>query len=452
MRKKTYFFLLFFLIICTEGFTQNYVSTYSGKINAGFNNGAINVATFNSPFGLCIDKYDNLYLADAGNNCIRKIDAITGTVSTLAGTGVAGWKDGTASVAKFNSPADLCIDDSGNVYVSDFLNQRIRKISIDGYVTTVAGTGSIGLINGDHTIAKFNYPRGICRDKSGNLYIADSWNHRIRKIDTLGIVSTYAGGGTAMGVGSTGSLKDSTDINARFFTPAGLSIDQHGNIYVADAYNHRIRKIDTTGIVTTVAGSGLSGVGKGGFMDGTIDLAILNTPTEVFADTSADELYIGDTFNNRVRKINIAAGMVSTFAGNGLASYIDSLDTLASFNYPRGVVVSNISTKKVFVNDYSNNAIRLIKQKVINTMVNYIPEYSINIFPNPSESIFTVNLVDEYFTRIEILSILGKSIKILSFNSVSTAIIDLLDLPRGTYFLIIGNSSVNFRSKKIILK
>ena len=123
MLRNSLLLILFFLLNLQSSFSQYFVSTYSGTPSGGFDNGTIDIATFNSPFGMCIDKNNNLYIADAGNNCIRKINTITGRVTTLAGTGTAGWRDGAANSARFNSPADLCIDDSGNVYISDFLNQ-----------------------------------------------------------------------------------------------------------------------------------------------------------------------------------------------------------------------------------------------------------------------------------------------------------------------------------------
>ena len=157
MFRKLFLVILFFLLKLPSIFSQYFVSTYSGSTTGGFDNGTIENATFNSPFGMCIDKNNNIYIADAGNNCIRKINTVNGTVTTLAGTGTAGWNDGAAAQAKFSSPADVCVDDSGNVFVSDFLNHRIRKISASGIVSTVAGTGTAGFANGNYLNARFSY-------------------------------------------------------------------------------------------------------------------------------------------------------------------------------------------------------------------------------------------------------------------------------------------------------
>ncbi|MCK5339239.1 MAG: hypothetical protein KAJ50_10520, partial [Bacteroidales bacterium] len=258
--------------------SQNYVSTYAGTGSPGFVNGDTSVASFNRPFGICIDPEGNLYLADAYNHCIRKI-GIDGQVSVYAGTGTAGYLDGPADEAKFNQPINIVLDEDGSMYVSDFINQRIRKISADLQVTTIAGSGTAGLQNGPASQAQFNYPRGICLDDTGNIYIGDSWNHRIRKISVDGMVSDWAGGGTVIGVQSVGDYVDASDTAARFYTPCELSIDQSNNIFVADAYNHRIRKIDPDRMVTTVAGSGDSGPDGGGFQNGASDTAQFKVPT-----------------------------------------------------------------------------------------------------------------------------------------------------------------------------
>jgi len=426
-------FLLCVLTLSSfAAFSQNVVSTYCGSGSTGFNNGAVSTATFNKPFGMCIDKLGNLYVADWGNNCIRKVNTKTGTVSTYAGTGTAGWKDGASANAQFNSPADLCVDDSGNVYVSDFLNHRIRKISSTGIVSTVAGTGTAGYINGAASVSRFNYPRGICRDKAGNLYIGDSWNHRIRKITKTGTVSSYAGGGTAFGVGSTGSLVNANDTTARFFTPSGLGIDELGNVYVADAYNHRIRKISTTQAVTTVAGNGATGVGNGGFKDGSSAVALLDTPTEVYVDTVFKKIYIGDTFNNRVRKMDITSGSVKTFAGSGAAGFVNTTDTLSTFNYTRGLVLDSSRTK-LYVIDYNNHAIRLVSPKITSGMAEISLYDDVLLFPNPSQGNFRVHSPTLKVEKIRLTDLLGNDITKTFPNNFDSYI----DLSKGTYLVII---------------
>ncbi|MBI1938687.1 MAG: hypothetical protein HYS25_11265 [Ignavibacteriales bacterium] len=346
-------------VLYSSLYAQHTVSSFAGT-DSGYVNGKLSEAKFNTAFGICIDKEGNIYAADSGNNCIRKIDA-DGIVSTFAGTGQTGNDDGTANAATFNSPTGICSDDMGNFYVADFMNHTIRKIDNEGNVTTLAGSaGNPGFADGYANQAQFNYPRGIAVDNEGNLFVGDSWNHRIRKITPDGNVTTYAGGGNQIGVDSKGSWVDGPDTTARFFTPCGAAVDNFGNVYVADALNHRIRKIDTFGNVTTIAGNGNSGWNNGSFADGANSSAILNTPTELFV-TPDQEIIFSDTFGNRVRIINID-GTVSTIAGNGTAGFHDGESSNAMFNYPRGIAM-DAAEDKIFVIDSKNFRIRLITKK-----------------------------------------------------------------------------------------
>ncbi|RJR10462.1 hypothetical protein C4588_03180 [Candidatus Parcubacteria bacterium] len=336
------FFLFFTLlsalfILHSPSFAQYSVSTYAGS-DSGFVNGTLAESKFNGSFGICIDKDGNLYIADSGNNCIRKIDT-GGIVSTFAGTSKVGSKNGDRLSSTFNSPTGICTDDNGNFYVADFLNHLIRKIDNQGSVTTLAGSGQPGFADGFANEAMFNFPRGIAIDGYGNIFVGDSWNHRIRKITPDGNVTTYAGGGTDIGPESKGGYIDGPDTTARFFTPCGVACDLYGNVYVADALNHRIRKIDSYGNVTTVAGSGQSGWNNGDFNDGDYKSAILNTPTELCV-TFDEDIIFSDTFGNRVRKLSYD-GRVITIAGDGTPGFLDGDGALSKFNYPRGIVMDN---------------------------------------------------------------------------------------------------------------
>lgn len=440
MRAKTLLFL--FLYIANGGFSQNIVSTYAGTGMAGFKNGKIDTATFRHPFGICRDKNNNLFVADAENNCIRKINTTTGMVSTYAGTGVAGWKDGDAALAQFRTPTGVCADDAGNIYVADFENQRIRKISTSGQVSTIAGSGVAGYAEGNDTAAQFNYPRSICIDYLNNLYIADSWNHRIRKITASGVVSTYAGGGSAIGVQSIGDLRDGMDTAARFYTPSGVSIDVSGNIYVADAFNHRIRKIDTNREVSVLAGTSLTGPGNGGFADAHVSYASFNTPTELFIDDVTGNLYIGDTYNNRVRIISNSN--VSTYAGNGTADYIDAVDTAAAFNYTRGVTM-DLYGGKLYVVDYNNHAIRVVTMPEATGIAETNTEAP-GIYPNPTTGIITFTSLPSAATAVEVYNTLGIKIAEPKLNANNA---DISNLPAGMYLLKLQGTSI---APKRILK
>jgi sugar lactone lactonase YvrE len=444
---KNYFTFFIWLLVIDCNFSQTLVSTYAGNGTQGFVNGDTITARFRFPFGICLDKNGNLYIADGSNHSIRKITS-AGIVSTLAGTGVAGYTDGAAASAQFNSPTGVCADDSGNVYVSDFQNHRIRKISYNGIVTTIAGNGIAGYADGASSVAQFNYPRGICRSKSGNLFVGDSWNHRIRKIDINGNVSTYAGGGTAMGVSSVGGLIDAKDTTARFYTPAGVSIDKNDNVFVADAYNHRIRRIDTARNVSTVAGSGATGVGNGGYANGPTATALLNTPTELHVDSTGSKIYIGDTFNNRVR--TVSGGTVTNLAGKGTAGYINGVDTAAQFNYVRGVV-SDPQGNIVYVVDYNNHSVRKITVPVSNVGISEAEdnEFVVSLFPNPNNGTFIItNKISGKKTDLEVHNLQGECVHRMK-NISNNEAIDLRHLEPGIYFLKIY-SGVNYATMKFI--
>jgi len=198
-------------------------------------------------YGACFDADGNMYVSDTGNNRIRKIST-DGIVTTLAGS-AEGFADGVGSAAMFNLPIGICIDAIGNLYVADQNNHRIRKITPDGTVTTIAGSSTAGYADGIGNLAKFYFPVGICIDSAGNLYIADSLNHKIRKITPAGVVSTIAG--------STAGFADGIGTTAKFNFPSSICVDSSNNLLIADQNNHRIRKITPAGVVTTVAGKTL---------------------------------------------------------------------------------------------------------------------------------------------------------------------------------------------------
>ncbi|MCK5765389.1 MAG: T9SS type A sorting domain-containing protein [Bacteroidales bacterium] len=423
--------------------SQNYVSTYAGTGSSGFVNGDTSVASFNRPFGICIDPEGNLYLADAYNHCIRKI-GVDGQVSVYAGTGTAGYLDGPADEAKFNQPINIVLDEDGSIYVSDFINQRIRKISADLQVTTIAGSGTAGLQNGAASQAQFNYPRGICLDDTGNIYIGDSWNHRIRKISVDGMVSDWAGGGTVIGVQSVGDYVDASDTAARFYTPCELSIDQSNNIFVADAYNHRIRKIDPDRMVTTVAGSGDSGPDGGGFQNGASDTAQFKVPTACHV-TLDGTIFVGDGSNQRVRKIGVDQ-MVSTFAGTGEIGFEDGPDSLATFDFPRGSVY-DYNLNRLYVVDYNNHAVRIIHIASGTGISDFPNTDQGNIYPNP----FIQNTNIEYELKnpaqvhITIYTQHGKQIDIIVDELQQQGKYEVQwkseDLPGGIYFCVLKTGS-----------
>lgn len=324
------------------------VSTFAGSGEASFLDATGTSAKFNNPTGLAADASGNIYVADAGNHRIRKISP-AGAVTTLAGSGEANFADLTGLAAKFKNPVGITIDPQNNLYVADAGNHRIRKITSAGVVTTFAGSGVLGSGNNatTPTLAQFNTPKGITRDASGNLYVADAGNHIIRKISSANAVTTLAG--------STSGWADGVGTLARFNNPTGIAVDAQGNLYVADSGNNRIRKFTaSSGAVSSPAGTGARG-----FNDAQGNAATFDGPFGIMLD-AAGNLYVGDGNNNCLRKID-ASSMVARFAGTRAANpFTDGYAlTKATFKNPAGIVIDGQSN--FYVADAGNNRIRKIK-------------------------------------------------------------------------------------------
>jgi hypothetical protein len=251
--------------------------------------GIMNVA------GVAVDSSGNVYASDRNNVRICKVTP-AGVVTTLAG-GSSGYEDGTGSAAKFSNPFGVAVDSSGNVYVADMNNNRIRKVTPAGVVTTLAGTGVAGYADGAGTLAQFNAPAFVAVDSSANVYVAEMNGHRIRKVTPDGVVSTVAGSGSP-------GVADGVGTAAQFWNPLGIALDSTGNLYVADSYTHRIRKVTTEGVVITLAG-GTRGFPEDGNIDGTGTAAKFNYPAGIVVDPSGN-LYVTEG-NNQLRKITPTA-------------------------------------------------------------------------------------------------------------------------------------------------
>ncbi len=334
----------------TEAYT---FSTFAGiggiAGSATGSGGGAGVPVFNGPSGVVVNSSGNLYVTDSFNQLIRVVTP-TGTVTTLAGTvGQAGSQEGTGTAAVFFNPTGPAVDGSGNLYVADFGNATIRKITQAGVVTTFAGLAGLpGKTDDTGTAARFLKPTSVAVDGSGNLFVADSGNHTIRKITSAGIVTTFAG------LAGTLGIADGTGGSAGFNNPRGVAVDSAGNIYVADTGNNTIRKITSAGVVTTLAGM----PGTFGSADGTGGAARFNFPNSLAVD-SAGNIYVADEISNTIRKIT-PGGLVTTLAGSaGVAGKVDATGSAASFNHPTGVCV-NSSTGDLYVADYENGLIRKV--------------------------------------------------------------------------------------------
>ncbi len=340
------------------------ITTVAGNGTAGYSGdggSAVN-ASLNSPAGVAVDSAGNLYIADAGNQRIRRVSG--GTITTVAGNGVAGFSgDGgpaiSASLAGPGAaPEGLAVDSSGNLYIADGGNSRVRKVS-GGTITTVAGNGSAGF-SGDGglaTSASLYLPAAVLVDGSGNLYIADFANQNVRRVSG-GIISTVAGSQSIGPLGDGG-----TAANAILFGPAGLALDSAGNLYIADAVHARIRKVagaKGSGIIVTVAGNG-------GFSGdaGAATSATLSDPIGAAMD-AAGNIYVTDANSNRVRKVS--GGIITTVAGNGTSGFSGDGGpaTSASLNYPSGLAVDAVGN--LYIADTNNNRIRKVSGGTITTI------------------------------------------------------------------------------------
>lgn len=317
------------------------VNTWAGLPTvSGSVDGPATSARFSWPSLLATDIGGNVIVADAGwPSKVRLVDALA-NVSTVAGSPGSGMVNGPASSSQFNGSSGVAVDDTGNIYVTDRDNHLIRKISVNGVVSTIAGVWlgypTPGYVDGPANQARFNYPTAIAWSKDGNLYISDCSNHCIRKISPNGMVSTLAGNGTSGFVNNTGNA-------ARFSFPTGLVLDTSGNLYVADNYNHRIRRITPVGQVTTYAGGG-GGVAIDptcspicGFKDSTGIYAGFTYPNGLTIDAKQN-IYVTELVNRRIRRI-APNRVVTTVAGQGLNAYTDGAGTSASFSYPVGITV-----------------------------------------------------------------------------------------------------------------
>ncbi len=327
------------------------IETVAGGGSSLGDGGPAVAARLDRPRGVAPDGLGNLYIADTSNNRIRKVDA-AGVIATVAGDGFpgSGGDGGAAAAAQLNSPAGVAPDGLGNLYIADTSNNRIRKVDAAGVITTVAGDGRPGSggDGGAATAAQLNSPAGVAVDSLGNLYIADQNNDRIRKVDAAGAITTVAGDGT-FGYGGDGGAAVAAQLN----NPRGVAPDGAGNLYIADAGNNRIRKVDAAGVITTVAGDGTFGYGGDG---GAAVAAQLSSPYGVAPD-GLGNLYIADRNNNRIRKVD-AAGAITTVAGDGTfgSGGDGGAATQAQLNYPSGVALA--AAGNLYIADARNHRIR----------------------------------------------------------------------------------------------
>lgn len=320
-----------------------HVVTIAGNGQRGHEDGQGELAQFNWPTGVAVGPDWAVYATDYANQLIRKINP-DGLVTTLAGDGEPGWLDGPGSTARFNGPDGIALAPSGDLFVADADNHRIRKVAPDGTVSTVAGDGRPGARDGPAPTAQFLYPTGVAVDRAGTLYVADRGGHTIRKITPQGVVSTLAGNGQP-------GYTDGMGTTAQFHDPMSVAVDRSGRLFVTDSGSHTIRIITPEGRVSTLAGSPQAGA-----VDGTGRDARFNWPTGLAIDETG-HLYVADSNNAVIREVS-PDGAVITLAGIGQPGSDDGPGETAGFHFPTGVAVDREGD--VYVADSANNMIRRI--------------------------------------------------------------------------------------------
>jgi uncharacterized protein (TIGR03437 family) len=338
--------------------TDGLINTVAGNATVGDSGdtGAATSAALIAPYAVWVDSSGNIYFAENGDSKIRKVtvgsttpSSTSNIINTVAGTGTAGFSgDGSSAVkGQLNFPTGVAVDSSSNIYIADSLNHRIRKVS-GSNISTIAGNGMLSYSGdgGMATAAQLNTPQAVAADSSGNFYIADTFNNVVRKVTAAGVVSTIAGNGTA-GFGGDGGAATSAQLNG----PQGIAVDTGGNLYVADTQNARVRKI-SGGAISTVAGNGTAGYGGDG---GVATSAELNFPIGLAVDGSGN-LFIADFINSRIREVS--GGNITTVAGNGFSGYSGDghAATSAQIKTPAGVAVD--ASGNLFIADTGNNVVR----------------------------------------------------------------------------------------------
>ena len=442
--------LLFILLISCFSFVVNaqIITTFAGGGTTGIGDGGpATAAIISDPIGGILDKSGNYFFVSKVGNRIRKVD-YSGIITTIAGTGVSGYSGdgGLATAALLKDPEDVTLDTAGNLYVTDAGNNCVRKINgVTGIITTIAGNG-IASFSGDGglaTAATLNNPLCLCFDTCGNLFITDNQNNKVRKINTAGIISTYAGTGIYGYSGDSGPAS-----SAQLWLPWGLTIDKMNNLFVADWGNFRIRKISDSKIITTYAGSGSTYTYNG---DNIAATSAQCDPGHITMDKYGNLFIAEEFYNYRVRMIN-SAGIISTVAGNGIAGHSGDggYATDAEFDYPGGIAID--SCQNLYITDIGTSSGRIRKVNYVQCDYLFVKNENVitqmNIYPNPTNDQLQIDNIATP-TNYNLQNIVGATLQHGTLKEGSNSI-SLSALPTGIYLLELIDEKGNRTVKKII--
>jgi hypothetical protein len=432
------------------------ITTFAGGGTVSLGDGGqATAAIITDPGGCVFDKYGNFYVVSGyGGNRIRKINNV-GIIVTVAGTGVGGYAGdgGQATAAELNLPEDIIVDTLGNIYFSETTNNAIRKVeALTGIITTICGRGTVGSTGdgGPATAAYLDDPNGLCFDKFGNLYIADLENNRVRKINTSGVITNFAGNGI---YGFSGDGGPAT--SAQLWVPWNVTADDTGNIYISDRGNFRIRKVNTAGVISTFAGDG-SDAFTG---DGIPATNAQFSPDFIRMDTS-NKLYIGDNINNRVLMIDHSSIIHNVAGDGGSLSGIEGDGgpaTAAVIYYPTGLAFD--ACGNLYIGDVDNNRVRKVSinsscsidsldSVATLSVCNINVSAGMMIYPNPATDEITIE-ARKAISKITISNMMGQ---VVYEQECKTKNLDLNigNLPNGIYFVGVVDDEGNKTVRKIV--
>ncbi len=409
------------------------------------------------PYGVTLDAAGNIYIADFLNNRIRKVAVGSNIITTIAGDTTQGYggDGGAATAAALFNPSAVALDDSGNIYIADFGNSRIRKVSFatgTGIISTIAGNG-IPAYNGDNgpaTVASLQYPVGVALDTAGNIYIADEFNNCIRKVKaSTGIITTVAGSNLGIG-GYSGD--GGPAVNAELNLPLAIKLDVSGNIFIADNGNNRIREVTISdGKITTVAGNGEANDSGD---DSLATHAGLSDVTDIAVDPGGN-LYIADEGEGRIRKVSAFDGRIRTIAGGG-SGYLDSVPATETEMSPFGVALDSYF-QNLYIADGNFYRVRMLTNIAagINELKNKSEE--LKIFPNPCSDHFFIEIpVDQGSThskeieRLQVFDLNGKLVLDQSLNDRES--VDASNLTQGLYAVRLSNTITLKNGRLAVIK